>query len=541
MALPSTLTPSRLRMPAHITEWRPVQSEAIEHVMTDEERFTGLAAPVGMGKSAIGIAAAVAEGSRAIYLTFTKTLQNQLWEDFAEPSGLALIKGRGNYHCRQFEGMTCEEAAGYCGLAACSAGHSRCSPADCDDWAGECAYKLDFADAFHSDLVCANYAYWVQIQRFRRDSLRPFDIAILDEAHGAPEGLCDLLSVELSERELHRLRSGLPNNPDVAEQWREWARVALTRLEMESVDVGLHSRRDNIRRALEIQRLTAKLGDLVSMSGDWVVERRNKGFQIQPVYAYQHAESRLFCGVKKVVLMSGTLTRKTMALLGLHPSNYAFHAYPYAFPVTQCPVYYVPTVRLRWDSPPEAKALVFMRAARIIKDRADRKGIIHTVSYDRARELITWLRDNEPDAHRLVMTHEPYNLETRVSQFKASRSARVFISPSLTTGYDFPGPECEYVVWLKLPFPNMGSAVMKAREARDHSYPGYLMMQELMQGSYRGMRRASDWCEIFLLDDTWTYARSRFRSYISPWFHVRNVDTVPAAPKTWAERQLGAA
>jgi ATP-dependent DNA helicase DinG len=85
---------------------------------------------------------------------------------------------------------------------------------------------------------------------------------------------------------------------------------------------------------------------------------------------------------------------------------------------------------------------------RILDARGDRKGIIHTTSFERARYLQQYSRHSG----RLLL-NESRNTRDVVSAFKSTQRPMVLVSPSVTTGYDFPYAECEFQVIGKVPYP----------------------------------------------------------------------------------------
>lgn len=538
------IPPSKLGMPASYKEFRPSQLEAIADIFEDEERITAIQAPVGMGKSGIGIAIAKLLGYRSVYLTFTKALQDQLMKDF-EQAGLKLIKGRNNYTCTHspFNKFSCEQWARVCQANSCSIGsHSGCSAFDCDAWAGGCTYRREYQEAAHSKLVVANYAFWVNIQkrahmgRGLSTEEHPVDLLILDEAHAAPDGLCDLLSVRFTAEHIKQFATGLPEDPENVESWQAWANTQIAyQLERANENLG----RGSAERRIQLDKFLQNVGAITRLHGEWVVdpEEKPKAWSLQPVYAYQHAQSALFSNAKKILIMSGTLTRKTLSMLGLTPHDYAWHQYPYLFPRKHAPTYWVRTAQITYRTPRKDIEFMYRMCANIMRTRADRKGIIHTVSYHRAKDFMEWLKRFDMGLYSRVMSHQSFNTADVVKRFKKSNNPSVLVSPSVTTGYDFPQTECEFVIWMKLPFPVTKSPVMKARCDNDGSYPGYLMVQELVQGLGRGMRSASDFCECFIMDNSWQWAAKRYTNLLPSWLYVSGQNAIPPAPPSIATRQ----
>ena len=180
-----------------------------------------------------------------------------------------------------------------------------------------------------------------------------------------------------------------------------------------------------------------------------------------------------------------------------------------------------------------AKALWLGRMDQIIAGRGDRKGIIHSVSYQRRDEIMKgsayakWMVGNNPEDTAATM-----------EWFKASKPPLILVSPSVTTGYDFPGQDCEYQIISKVPYPDTRPKVMQARAKADPLYGPYLTVQTLIQSTGRGMRYPEDQCENMLVDDHISWMLASHRDQFTDWwlklYHRANMipDPPPAlAPK----------
>ena len=106
------------------------------------------------------------------------------------------------------------------------------------------------------------------------------------------------------------------------------------------------------------------------------------------------------------------------------------------------------------------------------------------------------------------------------------------VSPSVSTGFDFPGDLCRYQIVGKIPFPDTRSLVLKARQEVDRDFFAYVAAQHLVQMAGRGMRSADDWCETIVIDDNWTWFKAKYKELFPKWFlmGVRRQDGVPPPP-----------
>ena len=523
------LTPSDLGLSEKFPGWRDGQLKAIDRSLTSDRRFISHAMPTGSGKSVTYIAEALYRGCRAVVLTSTKGLQDQLLTDFS-PSGLVSVKGKGNFLCRSGRGWTCEEGS-----------HAACSSFSTDS--GQCPYKAQYNAALNSKLVVTNYAYWTAIHKYG-EGLGDFDLLILDEAHDCPDEVCSINTVELSSHDvLGMLRGSWPKQPLYVAGWATWARTLLPRAtELSNKFQGAaRIARDlpSIRDAVRARNIVTKLTTLSSLTGDWVVEPvvKNRGtndegtdgWRIEPIWPAQFAEKSLFRGIKKVVLVSATLSRATLRLLGVQAGTYDHYEYPSQFPAERSPVYSIPTVKLNYKSDAADYFLLCERLDEIIAGRLDRKGIIHTTSYDRAQKIIN---GSKYSAYMLTHSNRPGEAMSASHRFRSMTAPSILVSPSMSTGYDFPSSTCEYQIIVKAPYPDLRSKVMQRRMEVDRQYPAYQMALTLVQACGRGMRSKTDQCETFLLDDVISGVVKRSSDLFPQWWKklYREVPEVPKAP-----------
>jgi Rad3-related DNA helicase len=494
--------PADLALPAKFREFRAQQEQAIAQC-TDAfvagRRFVAPAMPPGSGKTLMYVAQAMLEDWRVGILTATKGLQDQLLDDFAGV-GLVDIRGRNNYQCKAFTDYNCEDGA-----------HFGCR-FNRDQELGGCPYRAAYQAALASRLVVTNYSYWGYIHRYG-EGLGHFDLLVCDEAHDAPSQICSVMQVELRRFEIEdMLRSQFPEDPGTCSfaRWREWAHPQWVR---SGLEYDRHNERAKAvgspseglaRRVREWKELTAKLETLTEARGEWIREGMsgNKpGWRFEPLDAAPYSEEILFHGIQRVMLISATVREKTLDMLGVPRNECWFHEYPSVFPSANWPIYYLPTVRLNQKSTKEDFGLVAAMADNIIRTRSAEdypaKGIIHTVSFARAKRLMEV--SNYAD---IMVSHDPGGTAAslEIARFRACEPPAVLVSPSVSTGYDFPHESCHFQILPKLPYPDIGGAIMQARITQDGQHLSYLMVQALVQACGRGMRAWDDFCEVFILD-----------------------------------------
>jgi ATP-dependent DNA helicase DinG len=178
-------------------------------------------------------------------------------------------------------------------------------------------------------------------------------------------------------------------------------------------------------------------------------------------------------------------------------------------------IMYVPTVRVDAKMTDADYGLWTTRISQLISRRLDRKGLIHTVSFPRRDRLVRQSRFKD-----IMDSNYDGDITAKVvDRFKIAEPPKVLVSPSVTTGYDFPGDSCEYQILGKVPFPDPRGKLNKARQERDREYSYYVAMQGLMQAIGRIHRGRDDQSESFIIDDHFAWFIERYGHLAPRWFH----------------------
>lgn len=488
-------------------------------MMESGRRIVALSAPTGFGKSPAYIGYALLSGQPTCIVTNSRGLQDQLMRDFA-CIGLVDIRGRSNYQCEAREDYTCQEG-----------------------YAAQCPYKGSVGcpasqaemRAASSCLVVTNYDKWIASRRFG-NGLSHFTQVIFDEGHDAPDAVAKAMQVTLTDNEITNiLQVDYPRGADLFGCWKIWAPFArevaedLIRDQQHKISCAPSPKASWIKELYHLKSLLRKICIIsTARPDDWIVEEYSTtGFQFDPIRPSRYAESTLLLHTPKIVIVSATLRPKTMCMLGVGKINYDFYEFASDFNPKRCPIYWVPTMRV--DSRAADLSQLWVRLDQIVSRRQDRKGIIHTISYARQQDVLKKSRF----ARNMLVNSKGIPATSMVEIFKASKPGTILVSPSVATGYDFPGNTCEWQFICKIPFPDGRTKINKARSAADPEYGAYYAMQSLVQSFGRGMRSKEDQCEGFICDDHLSWFLPRFRHLAPDSFHrlFRRVEVLPQPPK----------
>lgn len=517
-------------------QWRPGQAGLVQDILDCPTVYQGRNSPAGSGKSPSYVLAAKLSGARTVILTATKALQSQLIGDFAD-TGMVDVRGKSNYNCVVRPGLTCEEAS-----AVCKAG----------SW-GQCPHRQAVEAACKAPLVVTNYATWLNRNRMSRGACaftrppteneydnvetRPFDMLVLDEAHTAIDELSDLVAVDLTNEDMTRyIRSAIPDHTLPMEEWKKYANEFLPVAKLRVTDMeaalnkGVHMDNQALKEFNHLARVVVKLDTLAKCKPDmWTVEPYSHGFRFDPVWPGAYSRY-LFQDIPKIVFMSATIRPKTLTLLGLKDDQFTFGEYPSPFNPNDAPIYHVPTVRVWHGCSAAELSLMYTRTDEIIGSRLDRKGLVHSVSYKRALEIL----HNSRWAKHMMTNSRGYGAPPTadvVAKFMEADPPTYFVTPSVTTGYDFHGSYCETNIIPKLSVPDQRSTIMKERLRRDPEYGDYLTIQDLVQACGRGNRFIGDRCQTLITDDSirrYLYKRRHlFPKYFFDFFRTSSVVPKP--------------
>ena len=355
------MTPQDCQLPPKFREFYPGQEQGIVRLVSSisrPKRATLFCAPTGFGKTPALFAACKLFPGRKLILTGTIPLQQQFMTDF-ESAGLVQIKGQRNYKClaldeggqlshyrpwdaSEGQQFTCEQGP-------CKVGE-RC------ELKREGCTKYDaIREVRSSEVVIANYAYWMAMVEVAPDVLGEFDLIICDEGHTAADWVVKFSTVEMSESRLEGVELGelwdlgsfgAKDDQDIA-RWKEWAKNALpevrhsigTQKEIDSKDYM------NMELLFALNKLERDLIKLITENVRWVVERSKyrgrQKFTMTPLWAAPLAEKTLFAGIEKIVLTSATITEEVGGHLGLASEDFNYIVMPSTFDPERRTIIYV--------------------------------------------------------------------------------------------------------------------------------------------------------------------------------------------------------
>lgn len=474
--------PQAYSLPRFATPY-PAQLEAIQQAQESPARAVILIGPPGSGKSFVNevIAEGTGQYDRGLVLCTTKALQEQYLRDFP---WARLVMGKDNYNCLIPGFRTTAEASRARRCNECMYREQHLSP-----------YYKAAEEADGAKIAVSNVAYhWVQRNLPKGGYLRNRDTIVFDEAHELEKTLLGQLDIELNESKFRAAGVALPIN-NTAEEWTAFVeQVNLKRSKFEDEDI------------FAVNRVMQAVRD------EWIIEETDTGWALRPTWF----EGKkwfwpLSQGAEKLVFSSATIFHpKHLAQEVANEADYEVIEMPSRFPAGLRQMLFFPVARVSRNMSSYDEEVLAENMDRLIERHAGQKGIIHSVSYDLMQRMVNRSRNKA----RLVYHTSARDRNAAVERFMRSTDG-VIISPSMTTGYDFPYDHCRFQIMLKLPMPNIGDSRVKARRAERKDLETADIGSTILQAYGRGMRAEDDWC--------FTYSLDRFMW----WWYQKNAELFP--------------
>jgi Rad3-related DNA helicase len=130
---------------------------------------------------------------------------------------------------------------------------------------------------------------------------------------------------------------------------------------------------------------------------------------------------------------------------------------------------------------------------KILKKYEKEKGIIHTTNY----ELSNWINKSIKD--KRFVFHDSENREDQFEKFK-KKNKGIMVSPSMISGISLDDDMSRFQILLKIPYPNISSNKIKARQASNKNWYSWRTAVDVIQAYGRSIRSDEDWAHTYVLD-----------------------------------------
>lgn len=490
---------------------------AIQRARDDGKKFVLLEMPTGTGKSAIAIAAAKwasTWGNGAYILSPQKALTAQYMRDF-EKDGLVELRGRASYDCEEFQ-TNCEIGVNL----------RRKDSASCS----RCPYRIAKGDFLAQKLGVTNFDYFLAEALYSGQLLRR-SMLVIDEAHSLEQKILSFTDFEIFPFNLQKYSVAIPSIEDGdvsgASQWIQDEMIPAV-----STFVSCFPEDDteNLEDLQEAESLLRRMRRFVeSVQQEWAFWKDKKKFVFRPLSAARYSSDLLFSRADMVVIMSATiLDHKVFCrTLDISPEDCEYLAVPSDFPVENRPIFFRPLGSMSFRNKKETLPKIAEAMDKLLRARSDRKGLIHTNSYE-MNQFLTNALVAAGHGNRII-THGPGEAEKAIEQHTARLGPTVLCSPAMTEGIDLHDDLSRFQVVIKVPYPNFTDPYVAARKRLDSHWYSWQTAMKLIQATGRSIRSADDYAETYIVDSNFRDFRRRNRRLLPNWW--LNAVTEPAERK----------
>lgn len=419
------------------------------------------------------------QGKKSVILCVTKQLQDQYERDFGDQ--ILVLKGKANYPCMLGLADNTEAADDNDLCRTCTVKNV-------------CGYWKDIKATETAPIVVTNYAaYWFHRQNGKY--LNDIDTLVMDEGHEFENVIFNMLDTQMTGKDAVHLGIDLPSDLNMI-KWED----AMDRAECQD-PIHLQKADSDPFFSCRIENKKYQIRAAIHDIEDghrWVIDPiENKwvgGWLWRPLWVKPHWTKKLTVGVKRLVISSATpyTLDKYKRLLGYKEGRTV--KMPSFFKPWYRPFYIIPAVKVdRKMSAGDIQNLCSL-IERTLEKYPDKKGLIHTVSYDLRDKIMRGVNSSR------LITHDSQNKQFVLESFKKSSEGLILVSPSVHTGVDLPYDLCRVQIIAKLPYPNLGDSRISARkEEFPNSYQEEIA-NTLMQMYGRGMRAIDDQCDTYIFD-----------------------------------------
>ena len=499
-----------------------------EYKKNKENKFYLLNLPTGVGKSHMAMLLAnfyitkINGGSKCDIITSGKLLQDQYSNTYDSINDL---KGKENYSCQQYA-CSCAQGAEF----------NRLNKTSCE----ACPHS-GARDGFISGKVSlTNFYLYILYALYmpKMLELRSANVLIVDECHELDEIMSDFISIKITESVVKRLK--FSNEDEIIKKLKKVTSITsyiefLTYLQGEvastiaDIERSLGSQRRNPKMDKRDNKLSKLFGsknadtklmqvitDLLQYQSkieiflkeykanpnNWVLESnynektKQKELSLEPIWAFDYLDKYVFSNYDMVFLMSGTILDKNLfcQLNGLDVTKAVYYSIDSPFPVQNRPIFYMPLGKMSYTKKEETFKQYVPYIQKILNKYPDKKGIVHTNSF----ELASWFSRDVKDP-RLVY-HDSSNKDEVLQEHFGTKKPTVLVSPSMDTGVSFDDDKARFQVIAKIPYPSLGSQKNKLRQKNNPEWYSYRTISGFIQMCGRPIRSVDDYADTIIID-----------------------------------------
>lgn len=497
------------------------------------KRYCLLNLPTGTGKSFISVAMFanwyknfVNSSAKFDILTNSKILQQQYLKDFEFINN---YKGRSNYYCEKYD-TDCGNGKELC----------RVLKSPCDS----CPYDIAKNKWLAGNIGLTNFHLFNTLSLYQTDVLkrRESNVLIIDESHDFESVYSDFLSTKISAKTLKKCGFNLKELENLddrfiskikhIDKYLEFAeRKLIPMLKDKQSQFEIEIKNSSPKKKIELGNYIQNIeGKLLSFNHlfesyknnpsnivlDVIVNKNDKmysGIELvtQHVWVYEYIHEYVWKHYDHIIFMSASILDKKMFsfINGLEDNLTSYYEIPTPFSANNRKIYYMKVGKMSWSSKEETFQKQIPWIKKILAKYKSNKGIIHTTNY----EITEWLKNNIVDERLLF--HETDDRNEILEKHLTSTTPTVLVSPSMMSGIDLKDDLARFQILLKVPYPNISSNKIKARQKTNSDWYTWKTVVDTLQMYGRSTRSDTDFSDTYILDSNFSDLL-KYNSHIIP-------------------------
>lgn len=488
--------------------------------------------PTGTGKSYLIMMFAnwyrnyISKDAKFDILTNSKILQEQYLKDF---DFINNYKGRSNYFCDQYD-TDCGNGKELCRILKTS----------CD----YCPYDIAKNKWISGNIGLTNFHLFNTLCIYQKETLnrRDGNVLIIDESHDFESVFSDFLSTKISTTILKRCGFTLKEIEDIDDKYLSKMKyldkyinflqsILVPKFEdkLKHFETEITTAQQKKKSELSnyIQHIEGKLlslkhlfesykNDPSNVVLDVIINKNEKMYSgvelvTQHVWVYEYINDYVWKHYDHIIFMSASILDKEMFsfINGLDEKLTSYHEITTPFPIKNRKIFYMKVGKMNWTNKEDTFKKQLIWIEKILNKYKNEKGIIHTTNY----EITEWLKTELLDERLLF--HETENRQDILEKHINGTKPTVLVSPSMMSGVDLKDDLARFQILLKVPYPNISSNKIKARQKMKPEWYSWKTCIDTLQAYGRGTRSETDYCDTFILDSNFSDLL-KYNSHILP-------------------------
>ena len=479
------------------------------------KKFILLNAATGSGKSYYTIMVSnwyktyVNKSAKFDIITNSKILQEQYKKEFDFINDL---RGQSNYKCDRHN-------------TDCRTG-KELNKATKQMPCGNCPYDADKKAWVGGDISLTNFHLFNSFAFFVPETMeeRSANVLFIDESHSLEEVFCDFISVKLSPRILKSYgmedqnieiydrklkdiktaggfisfieRDFIPYINELRQNFEDSLADAPND-KLKQIYIGFINYIDSAEKNLQ-----GLLEDFEKNEYNWtldITKSKNGDIELimQPIWGNVYLNDIIWEKYDHVIFMSGSILDKNMFsfLNGFDETLTDYYEVDSTFPVANRPLYYYQAGKMTYNEKSETFKEQIKVIEKILKKYKNERGIIHTTNY----ELANWIERDIKD--KRLIYHETENRGEQLDKMKKKKNG-IIVSPSMVSGISLDDDLSRFQIMMKVPYPNISSNKVKARQAANKKWYAWRTIVDIVQAYGRSTRSDTDWSHTYMLDSS---------------------------------------